>query len=333
MKRFTETTVWQEKWHIRLRPELRLLWYYLWNACDHAGVWDSAMEMAEFFVGLPLPPEEEILAAYGGRVRKLANGKWFIVDFIAFQQGTRTLSQANAAHRNILRSLEANEIPDYRAPAPGPAGASKEPPGSPGNSKSTSNSKSPERMPEGESAAEARAADPARESAAAEDGSAGGEAAPAGREEEEFEAFWTAYPRKEARRRARQAWRQRRPDLQRCLRALAAQRSAPRWREENGRYIPLPANWLEDGRWDDLPTRAAPPAREPAPPDPREGIDPEAFEQWAAQAGFYETPTMEAATAYHFEKFRASAAYRPRNATPAVPAQLAENPTLARLFP
>jgi hypothetical protein len=74
---------------------------------------------------------------------------------------------------------------------------------------------------------------------------------------ERFDAFWKAYPKKAAKEAAWKAWEKRRPSLeltrQMCA-ALAWQRQQDSWLQAGGKYIPHPATWLTDGRWQDEPT-------------------------------------------------------------------------------
>lgn len=70
-----------------------------------------------------------------------------------------------------------------------------------------------------------------------------------------FEEFWSNYPRKDARRKAEQAWRnvkgRERPRLADLMLALGRQSTSPAWREQDGRFIPLPATWINGRRWED----------------------------------------------------------------------------------
>ena len=69
----------------------------------------------------------------------------------------------------------------------------------------------------------------------------------------DFDQFWAAYPRKTGKGAARKAWEQLRPALAAVLEALAWQVKQDRWRAERGKYIPHPATWLTQGRWEDEP--------------------------------------------------------------------------------
>jgi hypothetical protein len=69
-----------------------------------------------------------------------------------------------------------------------------------------------------------------------------------------FAVFWKAYPKKKAKEDAQRAWEKRRPTselLSVILSALERQKVSPDWLKDSGRYIPLPATWLNGARWTD----------------------------------------------------------------------------------
>ena len=74
--------------------------------------------------------------------------------------------------------------------------------------------------------------------------------APPGKVKEEFEAFWEEYPRRVAMKKAWDAWRKTKPPLDAVLEALAVAKKTPQWKRGKD-YIPYPATWLNDERWDD----------------------------------------------------------------------------------
>lgn len=85
-----------------------------------------------------------------------------------------------------------------------------------------------------------------------------------------FDDFFAAYPRRVGREQARQAWDTLAPDAslrKRIADAVAAWARSPEWQRNGGQYVPKPARWLREARWDDVPGCAlAPP---PAAPPPR----------------------------------------------------------------
>jgi hypothetical protein len=71
----------------------------------------------------------------------------------------------------------------------------------------------------------------------------------------EFETFWKVYPRKKKKGDARKAWKQTekiRPPLDRLVKAVIVARATPKWREEDGRWVPYPATWLRAEQWEDV---------------------------------------------------------------------------------
>jgi hypothetical protein len=66
-----------------------------------------------------------------------------------------------------------------------------------------------------------------------------------------FDVFWAAYPRKAGKGDARKAFAKVRADLGTLLSAIEAQKASQQWQREDGRYIPNPATWLNQCRWED----------------------------------------------------------------------------------
>ena len=71
-----------------------------------------------------------------------------------------------------------------------------------------------------------------------------------------FEKFWAAYPRKTGKGKALDAWKKLRTGhalLPAMLKALDWQRESDQWQRDGGQYIPYPATWLNQRRWEDDP--------------------------------------------------------------------------------
>lgn len=69
-----------------------------------------------------------------------------------------------------------------------------------------------------------------------------------------FAQFWSIYPRKVGKLAAVKAWNRikgRSELLPKILAALKRQKGSDDWSRENGRFIPNPATWLNQGRWED----------------------------------------------------------------------------------
>lgn len=71
-----------------------------------------------------------------------------------------------------------------------------------------------------------------------------------------FNSFWEAYPKKVAKQAAEKAWKKLNPDkelTEAIISALSVQKNSPQWTKDNGQYIPHPATWLNGRRWEDAP--------------------------------------------------------------------------------
>ena len=102
MKRFTNTAKWDDAWFRKLSPAAKLLWQWLCDKCDAAGVIEPDLELASFQIGMPV--DESTLGEIGNRLATIASGKLHLVKFIEFQVGTP--SRDCKAHRPIFASIE-----------------------------------------------------------------------------------------------------------------------------------------------------------------------------------------------------------------------------------
>lgn len=68
-----------------------------------------------------------------------------------------------------------------------------------------------------------------------------------------FAAFWKVYPKKVGKGAAQKAWSKAKskPPLADILAAVEAQKASRQWTRDDGQFIPNPATWINQGRWDD----------------------------------------------------------------------------------
>lgn len=72
--------------------------------------------------------------------------------------------------------------------------------------------------------------------------------------ERRFDEFWAAYPKKVGKKAAQASWNKIKPDTElhdKIMTAIGRARATEQWQRENGRFIPNPTTWLNQGRWDD----------------------------------------------------------------------------------
>lgn len=73
----------------------------------------------------------------------------------------------------------------------------------------------------------------------------------------EFDRFWTAYPKKAGKEKAREAWIKSGVTFEECEPTIKAWASSEQWTKDDGQFIPMPATWLNQKRWQDEAPRAA----------------------------------------------------------------------------
>lgn len=103
MKRFTETTKWDDPWYIDLTAEAKTLWCYLTDKCDNAGVIDLSHRQANFLLNGQVGTET-LLSEIGDRVTMLKSGKIMVNGFVDFQFGE--LKEASNLHKNVIKLLK-----------------------------------------------------------------------------------------------------------------------------------------------------------------------------------------------------------------------------------
>jgi len=112
-KRFTDTDKWKKPFIRGLQGAYKLLWLYILDDCDHAGIWQVDFEVARIRIGEQIDREQAI-SAFGDRIEIFNNGsKWFLRDFIDFQYGQ--LNEKNRMHLSVINILDKNEIGAYKA--------------------------------------------------------------------------------------------------------------------------------------------------------------------------------------------------------------------------
>ena len=109
-KRFTDTNKWKKKFVRELSPKHKLLWFYMLDDCNHAGIWEVDFDVASIRVGSVV--NEEDLNLYGDKLFIFDSGcKCFIPDFIEFQYGE--LNPNSNVHRSVIILLDRYDLQEY----------------------------------------------------------------------------------------------------------------------------------------------------------------------------------------------------------------------------
>ena len=82
---------------------MKLLWVYMCDNCNIAGVWEVDFELAQFFMGIEIN-EAVALKYMDKQIEVISERRWKIKDFVSFQYGK--LVPNNNLHRAVLALLE-----------------------------------------------------------------------------------------------------------------------------------------------------------------------------------------------------------------------------------
>jgi hypothetical protein len=83
-KRLTDSNKWNDNWFNDLPADIKLVWLYILDTCDHAGVYKVSFKSIRFYTGTE-KSESQILEYLKERIYIADGNKWFIPKFITFQ--------------------------------------------------------------------------------------------------------------------------------------------------------------------------------------------------------------------------------------------------------
>jgi hypothetical protein len=239
-----QSSIWNE------RAEVRCVWITMLATKDDTGfVRGNARSLARIANVSPESVNEALLLFespdpdsntpdHDGRRIVAVPGGWHVLNHALYRG--RDYREVERARKRDYRSRMSGQVPDTSGQVPDTSG--QVPDTSVSVSASVSASASEDRGCKGEVVDEP---DGYHKDTAVPDSS---NSAP-----KAFDAFWAAYPRKTGKEAARRAWAKAKakPDVSTIIAKIAEWKQTEQWQKEGGQYIPYPATWLNQGRWDD----------------------------------------------------------------------------------
>ena len=109
-KRMTDTDKWKKRFIRELKPKHKLLWLYILDDCNHAGIWEIDLDVASIRVGEAVGYKD--LDVFGSKIIMFDNNeKCFIPDFIDFQYGE--LNPNSNVHKSVILLLSRYNLEGY----------------------------------------------------------------------------------------------------------------------------------------------------------------------------------------------------------------------------
>jgi hypothetical protein len=100
-KRFTDSDKYKDPWFRKLTPTSKMLFLFMCDDCNHAGIWKENLETFNFIYKATASISD--IDAMGDKISKINNDTYLIQSFIKFQYGK--LNPGNKAHLGVIRAL------------------------------------------------------------------------------------------------------------------------------------------------------------------------------------------------------------------------------------
>lgn len=102
-KRFTDSDKWDDPWFLDLPNGHKLLWIFILDKCNHAGIFKVSKRSIDFHLETETDLEE-IKKVFKKRIHIINEQKWFITKFIEYQYGE--LQKNNRVHNSVIQLLK-----------------------------------------------------------------------------------------------------------------------------------------------------------------------------------------------------------------------------------
>ena len=107
-KRFMDNSIFEKQWFRELPVRLKIVWFYLINKCNHAGILnDLDVGLLSYQIGDNYTINE-ILEAFKGNIEQISESKFYLSKFCKFQYGE--LNPNVKVHQSVIKILEDNDI-------------------------------------------------------------------------------------------------------------------------------------------------------------------------------------------------------------------------------
>ncbi len=107
-KRFMDNSIFEKQWFRELPVRLKIVWFYLINKCDHAGILnDLDVGLLSYQIGDNYTIDE-ILEAFNDNIEQIGENKFYLTKFCKFQYGE--LNPNVKVHKSVIKLLDKHNI-------------------------------------------------------------------------------------------------------------------------------------------------------------------------------------------------------------------------------
>ncbi|HRP30497.1 MAG TPA: hypothetical protein PKV73_01330 [Agriterribacter sp.] len=105
-KRLTDTEKWNDDWYISLPNDYRIIWQWLLDNCNHAGICKRSIRLLNLMCNTDID-ENKLVEVMEGRVI-ISGNNWFIPKFLKFQY--TGLQSNKPVIVSVVRELEKQNL-------------------------------------------------------------------------------------------------------------------------------------------------------------------------------------------------------------------------------
>jgi hypothetical protein len=116
-KRYIDTDRWKKRKFLQLSAKAKVFYMYIWDNCDHAGVWNVNFDLAEYQIKEKFN-HDDIKNELIELIVVLEKGnKWFLPEFIEISYNNKLRSEVKC-QKSVLQILNQheeikNKVDDY----------------------------------------------------------------------------------------------------------------------------------------------------------------------------------------------------------------------------
>ena len=103
-KRYTDSEKWQDSWFTDLTNDQKIIWIYLLDHCDNAGLWKLNIKNLNYFCSTNISVED-LIFIFKERLTKVGEDLFLINKFCLFQYGPDFLNSKNKAVLSAINKL------------------------------------------------------------------------------------------------------------------------------------------------------------------------------------------------------------------------------------
>tara|TARA_R110000782_G_C14534468_1_gene382886 strand:+ start:39 stop:527 length:489 start_codon:yes stop_codon:yes gene_type:complete len=111
-KRMTDSEKWKDPWFSELSNDYKIVWLYLLDDCDNAGIWQCNMRMLNFNCNTTFN-KSDIEEEFKERLSMISKDKFIINKFCEFQYGVGFLNSKNKAVISAVNKLNIYNLVEY----------------------------------------------------------------------------------------------------------------------------------------------------------------------------------------------------------------------------